>query len=143
MPSFEVRSHRNRNRPHSRRHLSSTSTSPSNDPSSLTDVQIHTTNTGPSNSSSDERPSCHKSPGSSISSSSLFDDDQWRRTVRGFEHEGLKDTVWWGYLLLGTTWIVFILGIGNVCGIWEWSLKPIRAVQERTVWSVLEFADSR
>jgi hypothetical protein len=50
--------------------------------------------------------------------------------VRGREREGLQDTVWWGYFLLVTTWGVFILGIGGVLGVWEWSLKPIRV--ERT-----------
>ena len=44
------------------------------------------------------------------------------------ERDGLRDTVWWGYVLLGWTWIVFVVGIGGVFGIWEWSLRPIRSV---------------
>jgi hypothetical protein len=128
MPSLEIKSLRNRKRTRSRLHLSSTPTSPTGDPSSSTEkLTLHplTTTTGPSSSSSDERRG-HKSPGSSISSSSLFDDEQWKRVVRLRERDGLRDTVWWGYVLLGTNWTVFILGMGGVCGVWEWSLKPIR-----------------
>lgn len=133
MPSLEIKSPRNRKRTRSRLCLSSTPTSPSNDPSSPTNTQPDTKATGPGSSSSDERLDHNKSPASSISSSSLIDDEQWRRSVRGLEQDGLKDTVRWGYVVLGSTWIVFVLGIGGVCGIWEWSLKPIRAVQERIV----------
>ena len=46
--------------------------------------------------------------------------------IRKREQNGLRDTVRWGYFLLLTTWVVFVLGIGGVCGVWEWSLKSIR-----------------
>jgi hypothetical protein len=126
MPSLEIKSLRNRKRTRSRLHVSSTPTSPSDtlNPSPSTALHPLTTTTGPSSSSSDERN--NKSPDSSISSSSLFDDEQWKRVVKSRQRDSLKDTVWWGYFLLLTTWIVFVLGIGGVCGVWEWSLKPIR-----------------
>ena len=81
--------------------------------------------TQPSSSSSDER----KFTGS-ISNSSLFDDEQWRRSMHFCARNGLKDTVLWGYCLLGMTWL---MGIGGVCGIWEWSLKPIQSAKTRMV----------
>jgi hypothetical protein len=133
MPSLETKSSRNRKRTRSRLHISSTPKSASNDPSSPTTPQPKTTIHGPSSSSSDERLGHNKSLDSSISSSSLVDDEQWRRSVRRLGKDRLKDTVWWGYVLLGSTWIVFVLGIGGVCGIWEWSLKPIRTVREKRV----------
>src|SRR5579871_2051101 len=116
MPSIEIHSFRNRNkRTRSRLHLSSTPNSPSSSPDSLPTLHPDTrTTTGPSSSSSDERPRHVKSPASSISSSSLFDDEQWKRTMQIREWNGFRDTVWWGYVLLGTTWIVFVLGIGGV-----------------------------
>ena len=142
MPSLEIKSLRNRKKTRSRLHVASTPTSPSNDipdnldnPATTTLHPLTTTTTsgrnGPSSSSSDERN--NKSPGSSISSSSLFDDEQWKRVVRNRARDGLHDTVWWGYCLLLMTWIVFVMGIGGVCGIWEWSLKPIRTTKPRTV----------
>ena len=53
------------------------------------------------------------------------------------EWNGFRDTVWWGYFLLGTTWIVFVLGIGGVCGTWEWSLSPIRSAKMEMVTETL------
>ena len=132
MPSLEIKSHRNRKRTRSRLHLSATPPSPSaTTPTSLHPLTTTTTTTtsppGPNTSSSDERN--NKSPASSTSS--LFDDDNWKRAVRIRQRDGLQDTVWWGYFLLVTTWIVFILGIGGSCGVWEWSLKPIRLNTKR------------
>ena len=136
MPSLEIKSLRNRNkRTRSRLHLSSTPnnlSSDSNSPTSL-DPNHRTTTTGPSSSSSDEQSRHEKSPASSISSSSPFDDEQWKRVIRIRERNGLRDTVWWGYFLLGLTWVMFITGIGGVCGIWEWSLSPIRLTKTKTV----------
>ena len=141
MPSLEIKSHRNRNkRTRSRLHLSSTPSSPIDNPASpnsndtLHPLNTTTTTTGPSSSSSDERPHHNKSPASSISSSSFFDDEQWKGVVRLRERDGLKDTVWWGYCLLVTTWGLFVVGIGGVCGVWEWSLKPIRTTKPGVVW---------
>lgn len=133
MPFVQLKSSRIRKRGRSRLHLSSTAPSPTS-PVPPTDIEnassislhptVNTTATTGS-SSSDERQ--EKSPSaSSISSSSLFDDEHWRRAQRKRDNNGLKDTVWWGYFLLLTTWIVFILGIGGVCGVWQWSLKPIQ-----------------
>ncbi|KAF3930732.1 hypothetical protein ABW19_dt0209683 [Dactylella cylindrospora] len=31
------------------------------------------------------------------------------------------DTVWWGWVLLGVTWVVFVVGMGSVLGIWDWA----------------------
>jgi len=133
MPSVELKSSRNRKRGRSRLHVSSSAHSPTS-PIPPVDTQIATANSShptvnittstPGSSSSDERH--EKSPSaSSLSSSSFFDDEHWRRAIRK-RGNGLNDTVWWGYFLLLTTWIVFVLGIGGVCGVWEWSLKPIR-----------------
>jgi len=133
MPSVELKASRNRKRGRSRLHVSSTAHSPTS-PVPPPDTQIapvnssyptaNTTTATTGSSSSDERH--EKSPSaSSLSSSSFFDDEHWRRVIRR-RGNGLNDTVWWGYFLLLTTWIVFVLGIGGVCGVWEWSLKPIR-----------------
>jgi hypothetical protein len=135
MPSIELKPARNRKRGRSRLHLSSTAHSPTSpvpptDPidgtaTALQPTTINTTTTTTGSSSSDERQ--EKSPSaSSISSSSFFDDEHWRRVIRKREQNGLRDTVQWGYFLLLTTWVVFVLGIGGVCGVWEWSLKSIR-----------------
>lgn len=134
MPSLEIKSLRSRKRTRSRLHLSSIPTSLADDSSPSTEKpSLHPlTTTGPSSSSSDERRG-HKSPASSISSSSLFEDEQWKRVVRLRERDGLRDTVWWGYILLGTTWAVFVFGMGGVSGIWEWSLMPIRSEQSTVV----------
>jgi len=127
MPGLELKSLRNRNKTRSNLHLSSTPASTlASPPTSPTPVRQLPSTTGPSSSSSDERPNHNKSPSSSISSSSFFDEDQWKRVVRIRERDGMRGTVWWGYILLGTTWIFFILGIGGVCGVWEWSLRPLQ-----------------
>ena len=154
MPSLEFKSSRNRKRGRSRLHVSSSVHSPTS-PIPPVDTQIATANSSyptvnitstTGNSSSDERH--EKSPSaSSLSSSSLFDDEHWRRVIRR-RGNGLNDTVWWGYFLLLTTWIVFVLGIGGVCGVWEWSLKPIRmdtkskvVLSFRALWFLAEPMD--
>ena len=55
----------------------------------------------------------------------------------------MQDTVWWGQWLLGTTWLLFILGIGGVCGMWEWSLQPIRIEKTETVHENVEKTDGQ
>jgi len=144
MPSLELKSVRNRKRTRSRLHLSSTPLSPSLESPTTTPTNTkpslhplttvtNTTAPGPSSSSSDERfRDDNKSPASSISSSSYFDDENLLRRARRLR-DGLKDTVWWGYFLLISTWAVFVLGMGGVCGVWEWSLKPIRGNGVRVV----------
>jgi hypothetical protein len=129
MPPVELKSKRNRKRTgRSRLHLSSTpqpscSTASPPNTASTSPQPLNTTHLKES-SSSDERH--EESPSaSSISSSSPFDDEHWRRSIRKRDN-GLNDTVWWGWFLLSTTWIVFVLGMGGVCGVWEWGLKPIR-----------------
>jgi hypothetical protein len=103
----------------------------------LKPTTINTTTTPTTaSSSSDERH--EKSPSaSSISSSSFFDDEHWRRVIRKREQNGLRDTVQWGYFLLLTTWVVFVLGIGGVCGVWDWSLKSIRTDTKNRIVSSL------
>jgi len=148
MPTLEIKSIRNRSkRTRSRLHLSSTPVSPIDTPSEspsaantlhpINTTTITATTTGPSSSSSDERPHHSKSPASSISSSSFFDDEQWKRVAKLRERDGLRDTVFWGYCLLVTTWALFVLGIGGVCGVWEWSLRPIRTDRSGVVDSLL------
>ncbi|KAF3910933.1 hypothetical protein ABW20_dc0109775 [Dactylellina cionopaga] len=36
-------------------------------------------------------------------------------------HVDPADTVWWGWVLLITTWVVFVMGMGSVLGIWDWA----------------------
>jgi len=128
MPSLEMKA-RNRKKGRSHLHVSSIPPPSTTSPNPSSPDSLNPTNsTQPSSSSSDER----KSP-DSISSSSLFDDEQWKRSIRLRQRMGLKDTVWWGYCLLGMTWLMFILGMGGVCGVWEWSLKPIRSTKTRMV----------
>jgi hypothetical protein len=128
MPSLEIRPLRARKRSHSRSHLHLSSTAPSS-PSSPPPIT-----TAPfQGSSSDERNKENKSPDSSISSNSPVDDDEWKKVIRNRKHNRLRDTVWWGYFLLGTTWIVFVLGMGGVCRVWEWSLKSIRVDHDSIV----------
>jgi hypothetical protein len=118
MQPLELKLTRNRKRagrPHL--HLSSVPQSPITS-SPLAPPSLHPLNTRlKGSSSSDER------HGKSTSASSFFDGEQWRRIRK---RSTLKDTVWWGWALLSATWIVFILGMGGVCGVWEWSLGPIR-----------------
>ncbi|KAF8456058.1 hypothetical protein BDZ91DRAFT_667399 [Kalaharituber pfeilii] len=33
----------------------------------------------------------------------------------------LADTVWWGWAILSGTWIIFVIGMGSVLGVWEWA----------------------
>lgn len=141
MPSLEIKSLRNRKPPRSRFHV----TSPSPSPSSLHPLTTTTLPQPSSHSpstSSDEPPSKSPVSASSISSSSLFDDEQWKRGVIRRRDDGLWETVWWGYFLLLATWAVFVLGIGGVCGVWEWSLKPIRNTTLQNVPTTLALLGS-
>ncbi|KAI5859168.1 hypothetical protein BZA05DRAFT_330393 [Tricharina praecox] len=31
------------------------------------------------------------------------------------------DTLFWGWVVLLSTWVVFVVGIGSVLGVWEWA----------------------
>jgi hypothetical protein len=64
-------------------------------------------------------------PGSSGSSMSSFKEDQFDGSAFR-EANSFPTTVWWGYVLLGITWLTFVLGLGGVCGVWSWSLRAIR-----------------
>ncbi|KAK6533531.1 hypothetical protein TWF694_002470 [Orbilia ellipsospora] len=44
----------------------------------------------------------------------------FRRTASS-QHVDPADTVWWGWVLLVTTWVVFVMGMGSVLGIWDWA----------------------
>ncbi|RPB25665.1 hypothetical protein L211DRAFT_758826, partial [Terfezia boudieri ATCC MYA-4762] len=33
----------------------------------------------------------------------------------------LADTVWWGYFILLSTWLIFVIGMGSVLGVWGWA----------------------
>ncbi|EPS37372.1 hypothetical protein H072_8938 [Dactylellina haptotyla CBS 200.50] len=44
----------------------------------------------------------------------------FRRTASS-RHVDPADTVWWGWVLLITTWVVFVMGMGSVLGIWDWA----------------------
>ncbi|KAL5611575.1 hypothetical protein BROUX41_000840 [Berkeleyomyces rouxiae] len=38
-------------------------------------------------------------------------DDEW----------DYAETAWWGWIILVTTWIVFVVGIGSCFGVWSWA----------------------
>ncbi|KAF3201419.1 hypothetical protein TWF106_002837 [Orbilia oligospora] len=44
----------------------------------------------------------------------------FRRTSSS-RHVDYADTVWWGWVVLITTWVVFVVGMGSVLGIWDWA----------------------
>ncbi|KAK6363281.1 hypothetical protein TWF730_000721 [Orbilia blumenaviensis] len=44
----------------------------------------------------------------------------FRRTSSS-RHVDYADTVWWGWAVLITTWVVFVVGMGSVLGIWDWA----------------------
>jgi hypothetical protein len=125
MQPLELKPTRNRKRAHhSRLHISSgpQSSLPS---SPLAPPSLHPLNTRlKGSSSSDER---HGKSQSASSVSSFFDGEQWRQIRK---RSALKDTVWWGWALFSATWIMFVLGMGGVCGVWEWSLGPIPLASE-------------
>ncbi|CAZ85357.1 unnamed protein product [Tuber melanosporum] len=37
------------------------------------------------------------------------------------EIESAADTAYYGFVVLGATWIVFVVGMGSALGIWEWA----------------------
>lgn len=37
------------------------------------------------------------------------------------EIESAADTAYWGWVLGGITWVVFVVGMGSVLGVWEWA----------------------
>ncbi|KAF8542290.1 hypothetical protein BDD12DRAFT_729469 [Trichophaea hybrida] len=37
------------------------------------------------------------------------------------EYTSAQDTVFWGWVVLLSTWVVFVVGIGSVMGVWEWA----------------------
>lgn len=41
--------------------------------------------------------------------------------TRQEEIESASDTAYWGWVLGGITWVVFVVGMGSVLGIWEWA----------------------
>lgn len=41
--------------------------------------------------------------------------------TRQEEIESASDTAYWGWLLGGVTWMVFVVGMGSVLGVWEWA----------------------
>ncbi|KAJ6261893.1 hypothetical protein Dda_2692 [Drechslerella dactyloides] len=40
------------------------------------------------------------------------------------------DTVWWGWVVLVTTWVVFVVGMGSVLGIWDWAWHGASVARE-------------
>lgn len=41
--------------------------------------------------------------------------------TRQEEIESASDTAYWGWVLGGITWVVFVVGMGSVLGVWEWA----------------------
>lgn len=41
--------------------------------------------------------------------------------TRQEEIESASDTAYWGWVLGGVTWVVFVVGMGSVLGVWEWA----------------------
>ena len=31
------------------------------------------------------------------------------------------ETEWWGWIILATTWLVFVVGMGSCLGVWSWA----------------------
>ena len=50
---------------------------------------------------------------------STFIDGPW--LPRRDAVDPLADTVWWGWAILFSTWMVFVVGMGSVLGVWEWA----------------------
>ncbi|KAL7276673.1 hypothetical protein RUND412_000333 [Rhizina undulata] len=41
--------------------------------------------------------------------------------TRQEELDSAADTAYWGWVVFGVTWIVFVVGMGSVLGVWEWA----------------------
>lgn len=41
--------------------------------------------------------------------------------TRQEEMDSAADTVYWGWVVLGATWVVFVVGMGSVLGVWQWA----------------------
>ena len=41
--------------------------------------------------------------------------------LRQQEIESAADTAYYGFVVLGATWVVFVVGMGSVLGVWEWA----------------------
>jgi hypothetical protein len=41
--------------------------------------------------------------------------------TRQEEMASAHDTIYWGWVVLLTTWVVFVIGMGSVGGVWEWA----------------------
>ncbi|RPB09416.1 hypothetical protein P167DRAFT_510731 [Morchella conica CCBAS932] len=41
--------------------------------------------------------------------------------TRQEEMDSAADTAYWGWVVLGATWVVFVVGMGSVLGVWEWA----------------------
>lgn len=52
-----------------------------------------------------------KSPLSTVAAEVLPSPEEWDYT----------DTGWWGWVVLGVTWIVFVVGMGSCLGVWSWA----------------------
>ena len=50
---------------------------------------------------------------------STFIDGPW--LPRRDAVDPLADTVWWGWAIMFSTWMVFVVGMGSVLGVWEWA----------------------
>ena len=51
----------------------------------------------------------------------LYKRNPVRRGIQSMQM--LSETEKWGYILLVLTWLVFVVGMGEILGIWRWSLK--------------------
>lgn len=54
------------------------------------------------------------------------------------EDASAQDTVFWGWVVLLSTWVVFVVGMGSVVGVWEWAWGAEPKVG-RTTLSLLFF----
>lgn len=47
--------------------------------------------------------------------------DMVHRKTFAKHHESHVGTVRWGYCVLAVTWLVFVLGMGTISGVWSWA----------------------
>ncbi|KAF8450180.1 hypothetical protein BGX38DRAFT_512329 [Terfezia claveryi] len=62
---------------------------------------------------------CNPSPSPSFPAS--FIDLPWPPLTPRDSIDPLADTVWWGYFILLSTWLIFVIGMGNVLSVWGWA----------------------
>lgn len=63
----------------------------------------------------------YSTPSPSPSFPASFIDLPWPPLAPRDSIDPLADTVWWGYFILLSTWLIFVIGMGSVLGVWGWA----------------------